>query len=45
MGAGGRQQRVALGGEPEQARARLALARDRVGEVLAAPGADLDLGL
>ena len=43
MGARGRQQRVAVGGEPEQPRAGLALAREGVRQVLPPPGADLDL--
>jgi hypothetical protein len=42
--AGGGEQRVRPPGEREQARARVALPRDRVGEALAAAGADLDLG-
>ena len=41
--AGRAERDAARGGEREQAPARLALAGERVGEVLAAPGADLDL--
>ena len=43
--AGGAEQRVMSGGQREQPRARLALPRHRVGEVLSPARADLDLGL
>jgi hypothetical protein len=45
MRARGGEERVTVGGELEQAGPCLALARDRVGQVLAAPRADLDLRL
>jgi hypothetical protein len=45
MRAGGREQRVPIGGEAKEPRACLALALGRVGEGVPPPGADLDLRL
>ena len=44
MGPGRAERQALLGGEREQAAAALVLAVERVGEVLPAAGADLDLG-
>jgi hypothetical protein len=45
VGAGGAEDDVALGGEGDEAAPVVVLLGQRVGEVLAAPGADLDLRL